>query len=262
MTLTFGSLFAGIGGFDLGFERAGMVCKWQVEKDPFCLKILAKHWPNVERFEDVKEVGKHNLRAVDVICGGFPCQPHSLAGKRKASEDERDLWGEFARIIGEIKPQWVVAENVSGLLTSENGRFFGRVLRDLAEMGYDAEWSSIEASNFGAPHKRERVFLLAYPAGKRRNILHDKKNVILQGNGISNFVQSGYRWERKNGGHSPEYVGWDVTPPVRGSYDGIPAELDEPKHRLKSLGNAVVPQVAEFIGGLIVEFDNSGEVAK
>ena len=155
MSLTFGSLFSGIGGLDLGLEGAGMRCAWQVEIDDYATKVLARHWPDVPRYRDVRECGAHNLTPVDLICGGFPCQPHSLAGKRQASADDRDLWGEFARIIRELEPRWVLAENVPGLRSSEAGRFFGRVLRDLAEMGYTVGWGSWEAADAGAPHHRE-----------------------------------------------------------------------------------------------------------
>lgn len=162
-----GSLFSGIGGIELGLERAGMTVLWQVEQDEYATRVLERHWPHAKRHRDVRHVGRHNLEPVDLICGGFPCQPHSLAGKRKASEDERDLWAEFARIICELKPRWVLAENVPGLLSSESGRFFGRILRDLAESGYDAEWDCLPASAFNAPHQRDRVFLVAYAHGER-----------------------------------------------------------------------------------------------
>jgi len=145
--MKFGSLFSGIGGFDLGFERAGMQCAWQVEIDEACNKVLEKHWPAVKRYRDVREVGKHNLESVDLICGGFPCQDVSFAGLRKGLEGKRStLWSEFYRIICEIKPRWIVAENVLGLLSSDNGQFFGNILRDLAEGGYDAECHIIPAS--------------------------------------------------------------------------------------------------------------------
>jgi DNA (cytosine-5)-methyltransferase 1 len=137
--LTFGSLFAGIGGFDLGLERAGLVCQWQVEIDPFCRKVLEKHWPQVKRYDDVRTVGAGTLEAVDLVCGGFPCQPHSLAGRRQGSADERDLWPEFARVIRELGPRWVLAENVPGLLSIDAGRVFGNILQDLAACGYDTE---------------------------------------------------------------------------------------------------------------------------
>src|SRR6185312_5367478 len=155
-----GSLFAGIGGFDLGFERAGFKTIWQVEIDSFCRRVLAKHFPEAERFEDVRDCGKHNLRPVDVICGGFPCQDISNAGKRAGIDGERSgLWSEFARIIGELRPRFVVVENVAALL----GRGMGRVLGDLAEIGYDAEWQVISAAEMGALHLRERVWIVAYP---------------------------------------------------------------------------------------------------
>jgi len=161
--LTFGSLFAGIGGFDLGFERSGMTCKWQVEIDDYANRVLAKHWPNVHRERDIRECGAHNLERVDVICGGFPCQPHSLAGPQLGENDERNLWPEYLRIIREIKPRWIVGENVPGILSTDVGRFFGGVLRDLAGVGYDAEWTCISAADVGAPHGRDRLWLVAYP---------------------------------------------------------------------------------------------------
>ncbi|HET9087151.1 MAG TPA: DNA cytosine methyltransferase [Acidobacteriaceae bacterium] len=158
---TMGSLFAGIGGFDLGFERAGFEIAWQVEIDPYCRKVLERHFPHAKRFPDVREVGKHNLQPVDVLCGGFPCQDISNAGKRAGIDGERSgLWGEYARIIGELRPRYVVVENVAALL----GRGMGRVLGDLAALGYDAEWEIISAADVGAPHLRERVWIVAYAA--------------------------------------------------------------------------------------------------
>jgi DNA (cytosine-5)-methyltransferase 1 len=162
MGLRFISLFAGIGGFDLGLERAGMTCVAQVEIDEWCRKVLAKHWPGVPRYTDICTIAGNDLPPCDVLCGGFPCQPHSLAGKREAATDERELWGEFRRLIGEIRPRWIVAENVPGLLSTHDRRFFGGILRDLAAFGYDATWSIVSACAVGAPHSRERVFILAH----------------------------------------------------------------------------------------------------
>ena len=117
--LTVGSLFSGIGGLELGLERTGgFKTKWQVEIDEYCLKVSERHWPNVQRFRDIKECGKHNLSTVDLICGGFPCQPHSVAGKRKGAEDDRNLWPEMFRIIREVNPRWVICENVPGIRTT------------------------------------------------------------------------------------------------------------------------------------------------
>ena len=141
MNYTVGSLFAGIGGFDLGFERAGFKTVWQVEIDSYCQKVLAKNFPEAERFGDIRECGSHNLKPVDVICGGYPCQDISVAGQGKGLTGERSgLWGHYRRIIGEIRPRYVLVEN-SPALTS---RGLGTVLGDLASLGYDAEWDCIK----------------------------------------------------------------------------------------------------------------------
>ena len=158
-TLRYGSLFAGIGGLDLGLDRAGMKCAWQVEINPFCQKVLSKHWPEVPKYEDVREVGSHNLAPVDLICGGFPCQDISYAGKGAGIEGKRSgLWKEFFRVICKLRPRFVLVENVPALLS----RGLGVVLGDLAMCGYDAEWSRLSACSLGAPHMRQRVFIVAY----------------------------------------------------------------------------------------------------
>ena len=167
MTPTHLSLFSGIGGIDLAADWVGFETIGQVEYADYPYSILEKHWPDVPKWRDVRNVTRQSIlekcnRLPDLISGGFPCQPHSLAGKRKASDDERDLWGEFYRIICEAQPRWVLAENVQGLRSSETGRFFGRVLRDLAEVGYNVGWGSWGACDIGAPHRRERIFILAY----------------------------------------------------------------------------------------------------
>jgi len=162
--VTFGSLFAGIGGFDLGLERAGMTCSWQVEIDPYARRVLEKHWPNVRRWDDVRTFPPNGEWGVDLICGGFPCQDISNAGKRAGINGRRSgLWSEYARIVGVLRPRYVLVENVAALL----GRGMGRVLGDLSSLGYDAEWEVIPASAVGAPHVRERVWLLAYSQGGR-----------------------------------------------------------------------------------------------
>lgn len=246
--LTVGSLFSGIGGLDLGFERAGFEIRWQVEIDPYCRRVLAKHWPTVARYEDVREVGAHNLERVDVIVGGFPCQPHSLAGERNAKADARDLWPDFLRVICHIGPRWAVAENVPGLLSSEDGRFFGGVLRDLAVEGYDAEWEVIPACAVGAPHTRNRVFIIAYPNGDGIQ-------------GCPTFALS--RLER---------VPWfsDIRSPTdflqrpgipqplfRRIGDGLPGGVD----RLRGLGNSVVPQVAQYVAECVLRHAETEAIA-
>lgn len=246
MSITFGSLFAGIGGFDLGFERAGMKCRWQVEIDPFCRKVLAKHWPNVKRYEDVKDVGS-NLEHVDVICGGFPCQDISEGGKRVGIEGERSgLWSEYARTIGEIRPRFVVVENVAALL----GRGFGRVLGDLAKIGYDAEWECLPACAFGAPHMRDRVFIVAYPNQDRDCRIFGTDRQV-EADGCWSFAKDEQEWDR--GFSKLESMDIAERSPSYSEalriLDGIPAWLD----RTGSLGNAVIPQIAEWIGRRIVK---------
>lgn len=159
MEFTYGSLFSGIGGIDLGLDRAGMRCLFQVEIDGFCRAVLRHHWPGVLRLGDIRDVKPGDLPAVDVLAGGFPCQPVSLAGKRLGTDDHRWLWPEFLRVVRFLRPRYVLIENVPGLRV----RGLRDVLGDLAQSGYDAEWQSLSAQAFGAPHIRERVFILAYP---------------------------------------------------------------------------------------------------
>ncbi len=155
--ITFGSLFAGIGGIDLGFERCGMQCKWQVEINDYAQKVLAKHWPKVHRERDIRECSARNLDWVDVIAGGFPCQDISYAGLGAGLDGERSgLFFEAVRLVRELQPRAVVLENVAALLT----RGLDRVLGTLAEIGYDAEWHCIPAAYVGAPHIRDRVFVI------------------------------------------------------------------------------------------------------
>ena len=168
-----GSLFAGIGGLELGLEWSGVGhTVWQVEREPFCQRVLAKHWPDAQRFDDVTNVGAHNLPPVDVICGGFPCQDISYAGKGAGLAGARSgLWYEFARIVRELEPRFVVVENVAALFT----RGLDAVLGTLADLGYDAEWSCVRASEVGARHRRERVFVVAWLADSKRNGLQERE---------------------------------------------------------------------------------------
>jgi len=157
-------LFSGIGGFSLGLERAGMRTVAFCEIEPFCRRVLKKHWPEVPIYDDIRELTAERLAgdgiSVDLICGGFPCQDISVAGKGAGIDGARSgLWKEYARLIGEIRPRYVIVENVAALL----GRGLSRVLGDLAEIGYDAEWHIISAADVGAPHRRERVWIVAYP---------------------------------------------------------------------------------------------------
>lgn len=236
---TFGSLFSGIGGMDLGLERAGMRCAWQVEIDEYARRVLTKHWPDVPKFTDVRTVGKHNLTAVDVIAGGFPCQDISPIGTRRGLQGERSgLWGEYFRIICEIRPSIVLVENSSDLLI----RGFDTVLRDLASRGYNAEWQVLSACAFGFPHPRKRLFILAYTDGIRHPASNNKE--------VLSSAGDEQQWEKNNqlrASISQSLQRISDSEGIRGDY-GLSVGMDG----IKGLGNAVVPQVAEWIGRQIL----------
>lgn len=235
-------LFSGIGGFSLGLERTGgfeTVAFCEIE--PFARKVLAKHWPHVPCYNDVRELTSEQLSAdgisVDVICGGFPCQDISFAGLGAGLAGERSgLWSEIARLAGELRPQYLILENVAALLS----RGLGDVLGDLASLGYDAEWHCIPASYIGAWHRRDRVWVLAYPDRIVRQQGLSEKPILRQ---CDVHVQS-----------QGSFEGWpgrsDLPQPrTCGSADGVPK-------RLHALGNAVVPQIPELIGRAILQSIN------
>jgi DNA (cytosine-5)-methyltransferase 1 len=318
---TFGSLFAGIGGIDLGLERAGWTGRWQVEWDDYCQRVLAKHWPDVPRYGDIHDVhgagscpladadgtdgrrwtaggwvqevagaGSAEARGcpnclprVDLLAGGFPCQPFSAAGKQLRLADDRWLWPEFARVIRELRPRYVLVENVPGLLV---GGGMGAVLGDLAALGYDAEWESIPAAAVGAPHLRYRVWIIAYRQGDaprpdadgerpHRAGEYEQRDAELRDEQVGEPRSVGAlladpAGRRQPGPGQPVDAGdpetpapgqaaqpldgrlarqWSVEPDVGRVAHGVPARVD----RLRSLGNAVVPQVVEWIGRRILE---------
>ena len=246
--LTFGSLFAGIGGFDLGLERAGMQCAWQVEIDPYAQRILAKHWPDVPRYSDIRDCGAHNLAPVDVLCGGFPCQPFSLAGKQLGINDHRWLWPATAAVIRTVRPRYVLLENVSALV--RDSWAFGTVLGDLHTLGFDAEWATLRASDFGAPHNRERVYIVAYPQGEHGQTRDRMDAGGERGSPLTTRGLSGLAVHQRR----EQASAWLAREPrVDRLADGIPSQVE----RLHAAGNAVVPQVAEHIGKQIMEHARS-----
>jgi DNA (cytosine-5)-methyltransferase 1 len=261
-----GSLFSGIGGLDLGLERAGMEVRFQVEIDDYCRRVLAKHWPNVTRYEDIKAIDWTEVEPVDLICGGFPCQPVSLAGKRLAQEDPRWLWPEFARCLRALRPRFALVENVPGLLSAG----MSDVLGDLAALGYDAEWDCIPAAAVGAPHLRYRILIVAYPgraewgpgdtagrcdSGKNHNDCRWAQGPIGAakcGQDVADASDERWEWAgrtRFGWDGFEDSDGWPSEPDVGRVVDGFPGRVD----RLRGLGNAVVPQVAEWIGRRIME---------
>lgn len=178
--MKFGSLFSGIGGFDLGFEQAGMECVWQCEIDNAARSVLAKHWPGVPCIEDVRNVTRNNVPAVDLVCGGFPCQDLSVAGKRAGLAGDRSgLWFEFHRILTELRPQWVVIENVPGLLSSNRGADFAIILRGLVECGYGVTWRVLDAQYFGVAQRRRRVFIVgSLGDGRSAQVLFEREGLF------------------------------------------------------------------------------------
>ncbi len=265
-------LFSGIGGFSLGLERAGFETVAFCEIDPFCRRVLAKHWPGVPCYDDVRTLTADRLRAdglsVDVVCGGFPCQDISTAGKGAGLAGARSgLWSEYARLIGELRPAYIIVENVAALL----GRGLGTVLGDLAALGFDAEWHCIPASAVGAPHRRDRIWVVAYPADELRRA---DAEIVGSRQGSEGGQTSGWRVRQgvRGAGHDGPAAGgadvadanrksalraavtrlecdpWQPEPDVGRVADGIPARVD----RLRGLGNAVVPQIPELIGRAIM----------
>ena len=236
-------LFSGIGGFSLGLERAGMRTVAFCEIDPFCRAVLAKHWPGVPCYTDVRELGAAQLAAggitADVICGGFPCTNVSSSGDKSGLEGEASgLWYEYLRLIREIRPGYAIVENVSDLLY----RGLGRVLGDLAESGYDAEWHSVGASFVGLPQARERVWIVAYPDDWRRRggEKRDSAGPLLEFRTDDDRLGMGQSWAR------------EATSRIRRADYGIPEHVD----RLRCLGNAVAPQIPEIIGRAIMRCEH------
>ena len=234
-------LFSGIGAFSLGLERAGMRTTAFCEIDPYCRRVLAKHWPEVPCYDDVRSLTAERLRAdgisVDVICGGFPCQDISRAGTGHGIDGERSgLWREFARLIRELRPRYALVENVAALLDGE----LGTVLRDLAECGFDAEWSVVSACSLGAPHMRQRVFVVAYPDSvdgrpRLRNTASQSQRAL---QAVDHLARSRAGWET-----------WLEDPSaLYGGADGVAAGMD----RNRAIGNAVVPLAPELIGRAIL----------
>ncbi|MCP4595525.1 DNA cytosine methyltransferase, partial [Neptuniibacter sp.] len=160
--MTHASLFSGIGGFDLAAEWSGFTNLFNCEWEEFPRKVLKHHFPNAEQYGDIHDFDATNYNGrIDILSGGFPCQPFSVAGKRKGSEDERHLWPEMLRVIGECKPRWVVGENVRGIVNWSNGLVFQEVCSDLEALGYSVQSFIIPACATGAPHRRDRVWIVA-----------------------------------------------------------------------------------------------------
>lgn len=244
------SLCSGIGGLDLAAEWAGFETIAQCEIDEYASKVLAKNFPGVVNLHDIRTVdarllAEHGIGQPTVISAGFPCQPYSLAGKGRGDRDERDLWGEVARVLGEIKPRWFVGENTPGLFARSNQRFFRRVLDDLTALGYSVGWGMWGACNVGAPHRRERVFIVANSNSNGRSCLYDDIQKRCSKNNLSATPLKDVWSEISTHKEIGRIYGilWDTPEPymriVRDD-NGISEGVD----RLRCLGNAVVPAQA------------------
>ena len=291
--MTVGSLFSGIGGIDLGLERAGMQVIWQSEIDPYASRVLAKHWPNVPNLGDITTIEWSTVERPDLICGGYPCQPFSLAGARQGQHDRRHLWPWFLDAIRILRPRFALLENVAGHLSLG----FGTVIADLAASGYDTQWDCIPAAAVGAPHRRDRLFCIATDAHSQGkygqpinaemgsapefvshlncdNLRQQPIELGRSGNAILP-CDDGTSWvvadtdratwhatgsatktifgpeakQRFRRCRSSIGATWTAEPDVGRVAYGVPHRVD----RLRTLGNAVVPQVAEFIGRQILE---------
>ena len=187
VTLTVGSLFSGIGGLDLGLERAGMQVIWQSEIDPYACKVLSKHWPEVVNHGDIKKINWEEIERPNVICGGYPCQPFSTAGKRRGEEDPRHLWPWVREAISQLRPDYAILENVRGHL-SMGGL---SVVAELASIGYDCEWRVVSAASVGANHRRDRIIIVAYPQSQYGNVGDNHTRVSAQSETLSELGNSG-----------------------------------------------------------------------
>ena len=256
-------LFSGIGGFSLGLERTGgfetvAFC----EIDPYCRRVLARHWPGVPIYGDIKELTVERLWTngivADVVTGGFPCQDLSAAGRQAGIDASRSgLWSELSRIIGEVRPRYAIIENVPALLSGDNGRWFGTILRDLAAIGFDAEWHCIRAYECGIPQTRTRVWVVATRAQPSPQTILYQNAINVAGNRarVDAACRRHANPHNKNNRARPVPIlgnrEWTEIPNRErsGTYDGVPNRVD----RLKGLGNAVVPQVVGVIGRAILE---------
>lgn len=255
-------LFSGIGGFSLGLERAGMRTVAFCERDAFCQAVLQKHWPTVKVFTDVAHIGPtdvEQLGRIDLVAGGFPCQPFSHAGKQTGRSDYRHLWPRMCRIIEWARPAWVLGENVTGIIPME----LDSVLSDLEGLGYTPRTFVIPACAVDAPHRRDRVWIIArHPDGQGQSVGPIDASEMAELPGVVADTSSSGRRERhsdprgrsEGARSSKERRGsslgrrWDPEPAVGRMDDGIPRRMD----RLRALGNAVVPQIVEEIGRAIM----------
>jgi len=296
MKLKLLDLFSGIGGFSLGLESTGYFeTIGFVEKDEFCQKVLKKNFNNIPIESEVRDV-KGDRYAADIITGGFPCQPFSVAGKRKGTDDDRYLWDETIRVIRECKPRWFIGENVEGIINIQEGVVLRQVCDDLEKEGFKVQCLVIPASGIGAWHQRKRVWILAYSEhngshrSKRNETIEssneqEKRLSVRDDQDVTNSDSirhrrwssegcTNERWSflsreqegRKMGSKTSrcsskkQETWWQTESRVCGVPDGVSYELDKGRsNRIKALGNSIVPQIAYEIGKAIVDAEDSSD---
>lgn len=262
--MTHASLFSGIGGFDLAAEWAGWTNAFNCEIDPFCRRVLKYHFPNAIQYDDIKTTDFTVWRGrIDVLTAGFPCQPFSVAGKRKGTDDDRYLWPEVSRAVREIRPRWVVGENVRGFVNWSDGMVLDTVFADLEAIGYEVQPFVLPACAVGAPHRRDRVWIVAHRSDTGPESLRERQEQADK-RGIVTYT-SGARPQRAM---SPDaelfaesFSKFPTQSPVRCGNDGIRSELDGitvpawRRESIKAYGNAIVPQVFYQIAETINQYE-------
>lgn len=277
--MTHGSLFSGIGGFDLAAAWAGWTNVFNCEIDPFCRRVLKYHFPESKQYEDVQTTDFSIWRdRVDVLTGGFPCQPFSVAGERKGTADDRYLWPAMLGVIRSVQPRWVVGENVYGIVSWSQGLVFEQVCTDLEAAGYEVQAYLIPAAGVGAPHLRYRTWFVAHRGDARAETVCERENKVHAAGSAPDtdgfqlsYGNSGEREERERGENAYERLeplhsqeSWEkfpTEPPICSPDDGLSAGLDGitfsawRRESIKAYGNAIVPQVALRIFETINEYE-------
>jgi DNA (cytosine-5)-methyltransferase 1 len=280
-------LFSGIGGFSLGLESTGFFeTIGFVEKDKFCQKVLKKHWSNINIEEDIRNVKGEKYQA-DVVTGGFPCQPFSVAGKRKSTADDRYLWDEMLRVIRETKPRWVIGENVEGIVNINEGMVLRQVLNDLENEGFKSQCIIIPASGIGAWHQRKRIWILAYSnnngsyrsqgnatkqsSNEQKDRLSFRDDKDVPNTNVQGLERHRNEYELREAKQEKNFIWssndgtkkswWQIESELCGVPNGVSYELDKDRsNRIKSLGNSIVPQIARQIGLSIMEAELNGKI--
>ena len=280
MKLKLLDLFSGIGGFSLGLESTGYFETIAfVEKDKFCQQVLQKNFKDIPIESEVRDV-KGDRYAADIVCGGFPCQPFSVAGKRKGTDDDRYLWDETIRIVRECKPRWFIGENVEGIINIQEGMVLRQVCDDLEKEGFEVQCLVIPASGIGAWHQRKRVWILAY--SNNNGSYRQKRNETIESSNQSkewlfirddqdvpntnarlSFRENEEVQARRDATNSicksRKQTWWQTQSSLCGVPNGVSYELDKDRaNRIKSLGNSIVPLIARELGLAIIKAETDG----